>query len=191
MANLKEVHKQLNINYPQIVSCLILCLFTATIFSQTKFEEQKVGHVYYMSVPDYMSKTLTLHDNAGLQYMNSIKEAYVLVIDEAKSDLEAVSLKFSNVQDYYDFMLKNYEKSLTDTKVKKAETIKINGYQAIQTELRGKFETEDKKQVSICYLLTAVETKNYFYQIACWSTDENRDKLREDFKKMVSSLREE
>jgi hypothetical protein len=36
--------------------CLVLFITNSIANAQTKFEKKKVGHIYYLNVPDYMKK---------------------------------------------------------------------------------------------------------------------------------------
>ena len=44
-----------------------LLIFAGTI-AQTTFKEQKVGHIFYVSLPDYMTKTTGQNDDALIQF---------------------------------------------------------------------------------------------------------------------------
>ena len=52
---------------------IALLLTNTAIFAQATFKEYKAGHVFYISLPDYMSKTAGLNNAAIIQFKNVIK----------------------------------------------------------------------------------------------------------------------
>ena len=86
----------------------ILFLFTTTISAQTTLKEFKVGHIFYVSLPDYMSKTTGINDAANVQFKNSVKDVYCMIFEDNKEDLELVQMKFSSINDYYENFIKDF-----------------------------------------------------------------------------------
>ncbi|MGA2299029.1 MAG: hypothetical protein ABSG15_15900 [FCB group bacterium] len=165
--------------------CLVLFITNSIANAQTKFEKKKVGHIYYLNVPDYMSKTKQLNDAASLQYQNIIRKAYVIVIEDSKEELESVGAKFTSPDDFYKDFIDTFSTKINNPKAGKPYSVNVHGYNAVQGELTASIESSD-----IFYLITVVETKEYFYKIMCWTVLENKDKLMDDFIKISSSLRE-
>ena len=52
--------------------------------AQGKMIEYKTGHVVKLSVPEYMSRTSGLNDDACLEFQNAVKEVYTIVIQDDK-----------------------------------------------------------------------------------------------------------
>ncbi|MFA6570078.1 MAG: hypothetical protein WCT77_02460 [Bacteroidota bacterium] len=163
----------------------ILFISSIDAQSQTKFITQKVGHVYYLNLPDYMIKTKDLNDAASLQYKNVIKEAYVIVIEDSKEELETLGVKFTNPMDFYKDFIQSFMQKINNPIAKDPYKLKVNGNSAVQGELTASIENED-----IFYLITVVETKTHFYKIMCWTTLDNKKVHLEDFKKIASSLKD-
>ena len=163
----------------------LLTVFIISANAQTKFIERKIGHVYYMEIPDYMTVTKDLNDVASLQYQNTLKEAYVIVIEDCKDTLETLGMKFTGPQDFYDHFIGDFSKGIGEKEQTETKNIKINGNDAVQAELSGKF-----KDLPIWYLITVVESPHYFYKIITWTIGENKDKLKTDYIKMVNSFHE-
>jgi hypothetical protein len=166
-----------------LTALIAICTISAN--AQTKFVEKKIGHVYYMNIPDYMTTTKDLNDVASLQYQNTLKEAYVIVIEDCKDTLEALGVKFTNPQDFYDGFIGDFSKGLEDKQVTSTKNMKINGNDAVQAELSGTFNGHP-----IWYLITVVESPTFFYKIITWTIGENKDKLKADYIKMVNSFHE-
>jgi hypothetical protein len=61
------------------IACWITTVFSITILlgnqlkaQESNFQEKKVGNVYHVSIPDYMTKSYRLNDAASLQYLNKM-----------------------------------------------------------------------------------------------------------------------
>lgn len=172
---------------------LILLAYLSGIslcFSQTKFSEQKAGHIFFVSVPEYMVKTISLNDAATAQYMNASKNAYLIVIADSKEDLELSGQKFVSPKDFHDTNiapLKAPENSPVETE---GVEFVLNGNKYFQSELSVTLKEDDGSKMNISYLVTYVETKTHFYQILCWSLTPDFKNLQADFKKIASSLKD-
>lgn len=173
---------------------LIFTTFTTFItipsFSQTKFVEQKAGHIIYMSVPDYMVKTSDLNDVASMQYMNKTKEAYVVVIEDSKEDLDAAGTKYAGLKDFHDSVIESLKSEDPKAQESKPTEFQQNGNKFYQTDLNATLQTEDGKEIKVTYLVTYVESKTHYYQILCWTLANNYKDLVGDFKKIVVTIRD-
>jgi hypothetical protein len=173
-----------------LISCMAVMFSTVnTANAQTAFKETKTGHVYSISVPDYMTKTTGLNAAASMQFQGLTKNAATLVIDESKDNLELESLKFSTAQEYYDYLMKTFLQDQKDRYISKSKTFKVGDISFVQAEASC-FLTEQKTK--IYYLETIAETPNYFYQIMSytWGEKEDYEKVKEDLKKIAASLKE-
>lgn len=166
-----------------IYTIILLISSSILIFAQTKFEEKKVGHIYYVSIPDYMLETDQLNDVASLQYQNTLKEAYVIVIEDSKKSLTKAGMGFSGPREFYDSFAKDFFNA--DDEIGKVKDIKVNGNYAVQVEVMRKFNDLD-----IIYLVTVVETPTHFYKMLAWTLKSNWDSLIGDFKKIANSLKD-
>lgn len=147
------------------------------------FQEKKIGHVYYVSLPDYMVKTNTLNDAATLQYQNTAKETYVIVIEDDKADLQAAGMAFNGALDFYnDFAADFFEGAKIAEKVKE---VPIVGAKAVQASATKQFD-----DFSVFYLITVYETPTHFYKMLAWTMEKNRKAFEEDFKKIAASFHE-
>jgi len=178
-------------NLKQLLVLTVIPIFSFfQSFSQTKFVEQKAGHIIYMSLPEYMVKTTDLNDVASMQYMNKAKEAYVVVIEDAKEDLEAEGTKYSNLKDFHDSVIESLKSE--DPKAQESKPIEFqqNGNKFYQTDLNATLQTEDGKDIKVTYLVTYVESKTHYYQILCWTLANNYKDLVGDFKKIAETIRD-
>lgn len=173
-----------------VLMTLLLNITMVRAYSQTKFTEQKAGHVYHVAVPDYMTKTVTLNDVATMQYINSAKNAYLVIIDDSKENLEMKGIKFVSLKDFHDDNIKHLKAEENDPVESDAVEFEANGNKFYQTELNVNFKEKDNLEVKITYLITYVETKEHYYQILCWSLTPEYKNLLADFKKIAASIRD-
>lgn len=166
---------------------LVWALFLATSVGYTQnavFTEKKVGHVFSVSVPDYLQETRGLNDAASFQYQNEVKQAYTMVIDDAKSGLQSLGISFASPEEYY-HSIESFYLAEGDDVTQALQNMSVNGQKAVQISFVRHFD-----QVDLAYLITIVETPNYFYQIVSWTSVENSNALMPDFKKIAQSLKE-
>lgn len=165
---------------------VLLFVFSLTLSqAQTKFSDKVGGHVYTMSIPDYMVKTYELNDVATLQYQNSSKEAYIVVIEDAKDQLESLGMKFTSANNFLEEFIKDYKTDNDNRAVKNNLTFKASGNDCAQLEL---YWTED--ETDFFMLITAIETKTHFYKILNWTITDNVKTLKNDFQAIAKSLRD-
>ena len=165
----------------------ILFLFTTTISAQTTLKEFKVGHIFYVSLPDYMSKTTGINDAANVQFKNSVKDVYCMIFEDNKEDLELVQMKFSSINDYYenfikDFLVKEKKKNISQPV---SQTIGDNKFIECDTTY---YDKDVKGEVY--YFVGIVETKAAFYKVYCFGNLEAKDKYKADFQKILYSLKD-
>jgi hypothetical protein len=156
-------------------------------FSQTPVTEKKIGHTFYISVPDYFTKTLDLNDDAVAQYESAVKDAYCFVIEDSKEDLELVNMKFVSLNDFYTYFEGEFLKDLKKRKIDKPTSFKNGETNYMQVD--ASYYSEESK-IDIYYQVTLIETKNYFYKVYCYTALDNKAIQKADFEKMGASLHE-
>jgi hypothetical protein len=130
-------------------------------------------------------KTYELNDVATLQYMNTLKEAYVIVIDDEKNHLESLGMHFSGPSEFLKFFVDDYMVGAKKRKVGAVTEFESNGNKHAQLDLSW----QDEK-IGFHMIITVVETKTHFYKILCWSDHKNKDSLRNDFLTTAKSLKD-
>jgi len=166
---------------------LTLNVIAITVFAQTNLKEFKAGHVFYVSLPDYMSRTMGLNSSAVIQFKNSVKDVYGFVIEDNKEELKLVEMEFSSINEFYDSFIKDFLIDQEKRKVSKPKFTKVGDISFAESDLT--YYDKDVKG-EIFYLVGIVETKSAFYKILSWSTVENKDKFKADFQKIIYSLRD-
>ena len=163
-----------------------ILLTTLSTFGQSAFKTHKIGHVFSITLPDYMSRTVGLNSAANFQYKSEVKDVYGFVIADDKEELKLAELNFASVTEFNeDFMksfLTNAEKKSIGTPVVK----KIGETSFLECDVTY-FDKDAGGE--IYYLVGIVETKSAFYKILSWSLAENKDKFKADFQKILYSFK--
>lgn len=167
---------------PILLSLILLTNYTS--LSQ-KWTTQKGGHCYTMEIPDYLVRAFDLNDVASLQYKNESKEAYVIVIEDDKEHLQSLGMKFVDPEDFLEHFLRDYKNEESGREFSKVINFTANGNEHSQVEMSW-----DQDDLGFFMLVTAVETKNHYYKILCWTLKQNATILKDDFKKIAKSLKD-
>lgn len=162
-------------------------LFTVTSFAQTATKEYKAGHVFYVSLPDYMSKTIGLNDVATIQFKNSLKDVAGFVIEDNKEELVLAEMVFSSIDDFYanfiqDFLVDEEKRSISPTKSQTIGKVKFIECDA------SYFDKES--DIEIYYFVGIAETKDAFYKVLCFGSLATKDKFKADFQKILYSIKD-
>lgn len=163
---------------------IFFLLISLSSYSQG-FSTQRGGHCYSLEIPDYMTRSYQLNNVASLQYQNTSREAYVIVIEDNKDHLESLGIKFIDSKDFLEDFMKDYKQGTVNRRTSDIQNFDSNGNEHAQVEL---FWNEDN--MDFYMLITAVETATHFYKIMCWTTIEFMDKLAEDYRTISKSLKD-
>ncbi len=160
-------------------------LAASPVIGQTASKTISVGKTFFITLPDYMNRTVGLNSAANVQYKSEVKDVYGFVIGDDKEELKLAELNFATVKEFYDdFMesfLENAEKKNVGTPViqKKGEISFL--------ECDVSYYDKDAG-AEIYYLVGIAETKFGFYKILSWTTLENKDKFKSDFRSILYSF---
>ncbi len=168
------------------VFVMMMAFLSMPVFSQTKVKEYKVGHIFNVSLPDYMNKTAGLNSAASIQFKNTIKDVAGFIIEDNKEELRLAEMTYGSITEFYDDFIKDFLKD-EEKKISKPFSKKVGKTNFIETDVIY-FEKESK--VELYYFVGIVETPTAFYKILCWSTAENKDKFKSDFQKILYSLKD-
>jgi hypothetical protein len=170
-----------------VILMTILVSLAFTIFAQTPVKEYKAGHVFYVSLPTYMTKTYGLNTSAIIQFKNSLKDVAGFIIEDNKEELALAEMTFSSMNDFYDNFIKEFlvgEKKRTISEPK-SQTIGETKF----IECDASYYDKDSK-LEIYYFVGIAETKDAFYKVLCYGALENKDKFKSDFQKILYSIRD-
>jgi hypothetical protein len=157
------------------------------------FTSVKVDSNYVLSIPDFMTATKELNDEASLQYMDAKSEAYVIVIDEPKEDFINAFVStgqyndsLSIVDNYSQIQLSLIKEKMTESMVHNQKPLKINGLDAVQVEFTGKIADVT---FEIAYHITFIESSKNMYMIMSWTLKDYEQKFKPLYEKMAASFR--
>ncbi|MCC9072337.1 hypothetical protein LNQ49_12170 [Flavobacterium sp. F-65] len=162
-------------------------LMSTAIFAQSTMKEYKAGHIFNISLPDYMGKTADLNSSAAIQYKNEVKDIYGIVIFDTKEELKLLDMNYTSVADFYEDFIKDFLKDEEKRNVSKSKATKKGDINFIEADA-SYFDKEINN--SIYYFVGIVETKSAYYKVLSWSSLEDKDKYKADFQKILYSIKE-
>ena len=166
---------------------IVLAFISTAVTAQTKMKEYKAGHVFNISLPDYMNKTIGLNDVSAIEYKSEVKEVYGFVIYDLKEDLKLVELNFNSAKEFYDGFMQDFLKDVEKKSISNPVSKKISETNFIEADV----EYFDKEaNMEIYYLIGIVETKKAFYKVLSWTSKEKKDTFKADFQKILYSLKD-
>lgn len=163
---------------------ITLSLLTLQMKAQ-KFSTQNGGHCYTLDIPNYLMKTYDLNDNATLQYQNIVKEAYTIVIEDSKEELKYVGMLFLNPKEFLESFISEYQIDMKNRSVSRIKEFTENNNKHAQLEI-----TWTDEEIDFFMIVTTVETNTHFYKILCWTTDQYKNVLKEDYLNISKSLKD-
>ena len=168
-------------------------LFFNFSFAQN-LKKYTIGKPIEISLPGNYVKSYDLNEVAIAQFKNPVKDKYVLVIQTEKDHLFSVQISFQNISEACEYYSKSVTNSLDKNEERKEGKIsakKINGFESAERTIEGVFiDEETGEKADLFYLLTVVETPDYYYQILSWSLSKDKKESLEEFQNIVSSFKE-
>ncbi len=160
-----------------------------------KYDVVKIEDLYSMKVPDFMTVTTKLQEDASLQYNNPFKEKYVTVLAENTAEVIAF-MEGYGVYDVSKSKLDNYvstrlnylaESGITIKNQTKIKSKMINGRKAFSTVIDASVPgvAED-----ITYFFTYIEGKEHCYMISSWTLFDRKNAYTEEVETMTTSFKE-
>lgn len=162
--------------------------------TETKFETVEVNSLYSLDLPEFMTSTTQLNDEASLQYNNLYKEKYVIVIDESKEEF-VETFKELNMYDESKSIIDNYAEAQSAFISEGATVLKESDFRSAKAnglEMRMKDIDADVTGVpeSVSYFLGFVEGKETLYMVMAWTLKSRKDGYEEEAGKIIKSLKE-
>ena len=168
-----------------IVAAILICNHLA--FAQNNLKEYKAGHVFYLSLPEYMTKTTGLNSAATIQFKSTVKDVYGFVIEDSKEDLKIIEMFFPNVKDFYDDFIKDFLKDEKKRNVGEPIATKKGSINFVENDI-SYYSKESKTE--IYYFVGLAESETTFYKVLCYCTLENKEKMKSDFQQILYSLKD-
>lgn len=134
-----------------------------------------------VTVPGLWAKLPELNKQASLQAGNKSKEVYLMVITDAKADLDNFTLE-KHHQLTRDRMLQKMKDSSATGPV----SLTIDGHPALQDELTG-----TEKGINVVFLHTTVDDGDRFQQILAWTLKSRWEDQNQLLRDVTKSFRSE
>lgn len=166
-----------------LVFICALFLLTGCEFGKTAKEDvtfNSYNEKFQITADSSWKKTSKgeLNDSADIEIADTRNQKYMIVLMESKEDLSW------SYEEYSDFILAQnstiYSVELDDVK-----TTKIDGYDVDYVEFMTKPDG-----INIYMRIYVVETENYYGQILIWTKYSQRNDVKDEFDKIISSFKE-
>lgn len=169
----------------KILLCSLCSILLVSCKHDTVFTEVKVNNRYSVDIPDYLQACTDLHKDASLQYQNTEKDIYAIVIDEKKITMQDYNLDYDIDTYYKNIASQPFAESIKDGKISIPGRQEINGNKALVAEITGKID-----QNEVYYRLAVIESKYEFYQVLVWTRAENKETYQGDMIHLIESFKE-
>jgi hypothetical protein len=163
---------------------IALCFFYLTPQLSAQFTKKSFGHVISMEIPDYMTRTIELNSSAIVQYQNTKKETYLVLIEDSKEEMELAGIK-SNLNDFFNEFISDYTAEFENYKSESVTEFTLGNLSCKQ----GNF-TFKSGEVDIYMIATIIESRQYFYKMLTWTLAKNKNIYKKDFDKIIKSFEE-
>lgn len=172
--------------YRNLVFSTLLILISANTFGQKKNDHIKIGHVFYISLPEYMNRTVGINDFASVEFEDSIKDIGGFIVVDKKEDILLAKKYYSSIEQFFN----NYIHTFSIRKIEEVfnkTTKKINGKNFIECDMSY---TDEASGIDIYYFLAVVETDCCYYKFLCYSKLENSEEYKPVFQNILFSIKE-
>lgn len=166
---------------------LAFAMLTTLAFAQTPMKTYTVGHPFTISLPAYMSRTAGLNSSAAIEYKNTDKDVFGFVIIDDKELMKSMDVSFGTAKEFYDDFIKDFIEGEEKVKQSTPITKTVGAIKFVEADVS--FYDKDA-ETEIFYLVGIVETSKAFYKVMSYCTLANKDKFKEDFKKILYSIKD-
>ncbi|MGQ0827516.1 MAG: hypothetical protein ACT4ON_03870 [Bacteroidota bacterium] len=171
--------------FKQLFSFISISFVLASCQHEAVFMEVKVNDRYSITVPDYLQPCTDLHKDASLQYQNTEKDVYAIVINEKKITMQEYNLDYDIELYFKSIASQPFLETIKDGKVSIPGRQEIDGHKALIAEITGKIEGAE-----VFYKLAVIESQYEFYQVLIWTRAEHKEKFEKDMITMIESFKE-
>lgn len=168
----------------QIASCLLFFLsLSINSIGQNSYIKKDFGHTISLEYPESFLRTFNLNPDASVELFDEKTDSYIILIEDEKELLKVLDVNYTN-DTYFDETISAMSETAVITEKKNAKSFKTaSGNNAKQIEI-----FTEEEGIKIYYLITTIESNDYFYKILCWTVRENYEKQSPAFMRISNSL---
>jgi hypothetical protein len=133
-----------------------------------------------IAIPKGWKEDKSLHAKADIQVADPPDEMYALVLTDTRERAGNMDLV-----KYSEATRDAFMKSLVGATYSPARNMMVNGYPAIEREIRGSVQNLD-----VVYLHTIVETPHRFHQVMAWTLKAQWEKNKDTLEAVTESFRD-
>ncbi len=199
IVEIKGIGVFLYISYGQFnesMKHLLYFIISAVIFTSCHvFDSENkitIEDKYSIKLPSYVAETTNLNEDASLQYKNTLREFYVIVIDESMEEFGNVIIEYdlsdeypNNLQGYSNLVVDMFAESISNFKLTDSKKIEINGLSGNYFEIEGVVDDYD-----IYYNFVIVKGNDTYYQILTWTLLHKKENHKTAMHKIINSFME-
>lgn len=156
----------------------------------TYVEQSNDSVDFYMILPEYLAATTGLEEGQPYQYMNAVKEQYLVASYEAIAELKPL-LNVLNYEGetfldkYVSFKKEIINEGVTISKQEPVKKTTINGMQARTMQFDGTVEGIIQP---ISYYVALIEGKENIYFVILWTLESRKDEFKDVADKIIKSF---
>ncbi|MCK0159883.1 hypothetical protein [Allomuricauda sp. F6463D] len=156
------------------------------------FHNVSIDGNYQIDIPKFMTGTTGLNEEASLQFQSLLQEAYLLIIDEPKSEFEEVYRgleqyddELSVLQNYRDARLQILSRTTQMNRKSTPIPTRINGLDAETLQIDANIKGIDNE---ISYFITFIEGDHNVYMIMAWTLKGKKLAHQNTFNRIAKSF---
>ncbi|EAS19882.1 hypothetical protein BBFL7_02282 [Flavobacteria bacterium BBFL7] len=150
------------------------------------FESKK----FSIKVPDYLTETADLNEDAEMQMQNMFRETYMIVMAESKDDFDFASEilgvgndSLSYTENYMNMQLESMKEAFSYDVIKDKTTTVINDMPAMIVEAHASMD-----DLNVAYIITTIESEHDIFYITCWTLTDRREKYFPSFYQSIETI---
>jgi len=172
-----------------VLGCILLL---TSCGEKEKYRTVSVEGRFSIEIPSSLTKANDLNDEASLQYQNTWKEFYVIVIEDEKTEFlhmleeyELTDTYTNDLEGYSELTWDNFTEQTRPLQSPGLSEITVNGMPGMRLDTSVQYEGVD-----IFYTYGIVEGKDRYYQIVVWTLASKQSNYQEEMKRIIESLQE-
>jgi len=178
----------------KLLSLTAIIILFASCDAMVKKVEVVTDNKFKLQLPDYLANVKgELNDEAQLQYMNGLREVYLVALHEPKSEFDNYVELGLLESDESKSQLDLYTNLLNDMTEESSENYKLK--QRIDTVINGNsaivcHQTKKVDGIETYFVTAFIQGVSDYYQIYSWTLLERKDRYESQLEEMIFSFQE-